>query len=229
MIKVVIFDLDNTLTDFMRMKENAVDAAVEAMLDAGLRFPPDEIKAKIYQVYEDRGIEFQHVFDVALSELIGHVDFKIQASGIVAYRRAREASLVLYPYVKITLIELMKRGIRLAVVSDAPRMEAWLRLCYLQLHHMFDLVSTFEDTGERKPSPVPFQRTLDYFEIDATEAIMVGDWPERDITGAAQLGITTVFARYGNTFGTVESGAQYDIDDIYELVDIVDQLNDSSG
>jgi putative hydrolase of the HAD superfamily len=57
---------------------------------------------------------------------------------------------------------------------------------------------------------------------------MVGDWPERDITGAAQLGITTVFARYGNTFGTIESGAQYDIDDIFELVDIVDQLNNSS-
>jgi putative hydrolase of the HAD superfamily len=54
---------------------------------------------------------------------------------------------------------------------------------------------------------------------------MVGDWPERDITGAAQPGMTTVFARHGNTFGTVESGAQYDIDDIFELVDIVDRLN----
>jgi len=34
-----------------------------------------------------------------------------------------------------------------------------------------------------------------------------------------------VFARYGNTFGTVESGAHYDIEDIFELVDIVDKLN----
>lgn len=225
MIKVVVFDLDNTLTDFMRMKESAVDAAVGAMVDAGLRFPPEKIKEKIFQVYEDRGIEFQSVFDVALAELLGEVDFKINAAGIVAYRRAREASLVLYPHVKVTLIELMKRGIRLAVISDAPRKEAWLRLCYLQLHHMFDLVSTFEDTGERKPSPVPFQRALDYFEVAPEEAIMVGDWPERDITGGGQLGMTTVFARYGNTFGTVDSGAQYDIDDIFELVDIVDQLN----
>ena len=37
MIKAVIFDLDNTLTDFMRMKENAVDAAVDAMVDAGVK------------------------------------------------------------------------------------------------------------------------------------------------------------------------------------------------
>ena len=225
MIKAVIFDLDNTLTDFVRMKENAVVAAVDAMVDAGLRFPPEKIKEKIMEVYEAKGIEFQNVFDVAIKELLGEVDFKALAAGIVAYRRAREASLVLYPHVRVTLIELMKRGIRLAVVSDAPRQEAWLRLCYLQLHHIFDFVSTFEDTGERKPSPVPFQRALDYFGVEPDEAVMVGDWPERDITGAAKLGIKTVFARYGNTFGTVESGAHYDIDDIYDLVDIVDQLN----
>jgi putative hydrolase of the HAD superfamily len=225
MIKAVIFDLDNTLTDFMRMKENAVDAAVAAMIDAGLRFPPDRIKKLIYKIYGDKGIEFQTVFDDALVDLLGEIDFKVQAAGIVAYRRAREASLVLYPHVKVTLIELMKRGIRLAVVSDAPRQEAWLRLCYLQLHHMFDFVSTFEDAGERKPSPVPFQMALDFFQVKPEEAIMVGDWPERDITGADQIGMRTVFARYGNTFGTKESGANHDINDILELVDIVDQLN----
>jgi putative hydrolase of the HAD superfamily len=225
MVRAVVFDLDNTLTDFMRMKESAVDAAVAAMIDAGLRFSPADIKQKIYDIYDKEGIEFQRVFDHAIEALVGEMDFKIKAAGIVGYRRAKEASLVLYPHVKVTLIELMKRGIRLAVVSDAPRQEAWLRLCYLQLHHMFDFVSTFDDAGERKPSPIPFQRALDFFGFAAGEVIMVGDWPERDITGASQLGMTTVFARYGNTFGTVESGAGYEIDDIYELVDIVDELN----
>jgi putative hydrolase of the HAD superfamily len=225
MIKLVIFDLDNTLTDFKRMKESAVDAAIEAMVDAGLRFPPEKIESKIYEVYEREGIEFQGVFDDVLRELLGEVDFKILAAGIVAYRRAREASLVLYPHVRVTLFELMKRGIRLAVVSDAPRKEAWLRLCYLQLHHMFDKVLTFDDTGERKPSPTPFRQVLDHFRIQPQEALMVGDWPERDITGAAKLGIMTVFARYGDTFGTVESGAKHEITDIIDLVEIVDQLN----
>jgi len=227
MIKLVIFDLDNTLTDFKRMKESAVDAAVEAMVDSGLRFPPEKIKDKIYEVYDREGIEFQSVFDDVLRELIGEVDHKILAAGIVAYRRAREASLVLYPHVRVALFELMKRGIRLAVVSDAPRKEAWLRLCYLQLHHMFDKVLTFDDTGERKPSPTPFQQVLDHFRVRPDQALMVGDWPERDITGAAKLGITTVFARYGDTFGTVESGAEYDITDVIDVVEIVDTLNRS--
>ncbi len=228
MIKVVIFDLDNTLTDFMRMKENAVDAAVHAMVDAGLRFSADDIKKKIYEVYEDKGIEFQKVFDHVLHELLGEVDHRALAAGIVAYRRAKEAALVLYPHVTMTLMELTKRGVRLAVVSDAPRQEAWLRLCYLQLHHMFDFVSTFDDAGEFKPSPVPFQKALDHFGVRPDEAIMVGDWPERDITGGDQLGMTTVFARYGNTFGTTDSGATYEIDHVYQLIEIVDRLNSQS-
>ena len=224
MIKVAIFDLDNTLTDFMRMKESGVDAAVDAMIDAGLRLPASEIKGKIYEVYENKGIEFQSVFDEVLEEFLGEVDHKVLAAGVVAYRRAKEAALVLYPHVRVTLLELINRGIRLAVVSDAPRKEGWLRLCYLQLHHMFDMVLTFDDTGERKPSPVPFQRVLKHFDITPNQALMVGDWPERDIRGAAQVGINTVFARYGDTSGTIESGAKYEIDDIIELIEIVDGM-----
>ena len=151
------------------------------------------------------------------------------AAGIVGYRRAREASLVLYPHVKVTLIELMKRGLRLAVISDAPRREAWLRLCYLQLHHIFDIVLTHEDTGEYKPNPAPFELVLDKLGIEPDEAMMIGDWPERDIVGASELGIRTVFARYGDTFGTESSGADYEINDIFQLVEIVDGINTGIG
>ena len=36
MIRAVVFDLDNTLTDFMGVKQASIDAAVDAMIDAGL-------------------------------------------------------------------------------------------------------------------------------------------------------------------------------------------------
>ena len=225
MIKLVIFDLDNTLTDFIRMKDTSIDAAIEAMIDAGLMFSPERIRQEIYRIYEQEGIEYQRVFNELLITLIGEVDYKMLAAGIVGYRRAREAALVLYPHVKVTLIELLKRGLKLAVISDAPRQEAWLRLCYLQLHHIFDTVLTHEDTGEFKPSPAPFERVLATLDIEADEAMMIGDWPERDIVGASELGIKTVFARYGDTFGTESSGADYEISDIFELVELVDSIN----
>jgi len=225
MIKLIIFDLDNTLTDFVKMKDRAIEAAVQSMIDAGLMFSPERIRSEIYRIYDEEGIEYQKVFNKLLLSLLGRIDYKILAAGIVGYRRAREASLVLYPHVKVTLIELIKRGLKLAVVSDAPRQEAWLRLCYLQLHHIFDTVITYDDTGEYKPSPAPFKKVLEILGVEPNEAIMVGDWPERDIVGAAELGIRTVFAKYGDTFGTKDSGADYEIKDIYELVTIVDSLN----
>jgi putative hydrolase of the HAD superfamily len=225
MIKLIIFDLDNTLTDFIRMKDESIKASVRSMIDAGLDFPESRIHEEIYRIYSEEGIEYQKVFDKLLVDLIGHVDYRILAAGIVGYRKAREAALVLYPHVNRTLLTLLKKGLKLAVISDAPRQEAWLRLCYLGLHHMFDTVIAFEDTGERKPSPVPFRLTLDRIGIAPAEALMVGDWPERDIAGASELGIHTVFARYGDTFETRESGADFEIEDIFSLVGIVDGLN----
>ena len=228
MIKAVIFDLDNTLVDFMSMKRQAISAAIHSMIDAGLQLSPDEIQERIDAIYKERGIEFQNVFDQLLYDVFQKVNYKILSAGIIAYRRAREAALVPYPHVNMTLVALLKRSIRLAVISDAPGREAWLRLCYLNFHHIFDYVITFEDTGERKPSPAPFRRTLDLLKIKPREAVMVGDWAERDMVGAAQVGMTTVFARYGDTFGTVESHADYDINDVSELLEIIDKENSRS-
>src|SRR5262245_27109742 len=225
MIKAVIFDLDNTLVDFMAMKRQAIDAAINSMIDAGLKLPSTEVRERIDAIYKERGIEFQNVFDQFLYDLFQKVDYKILSAGIIAYRRAREAALVPYPHVNMTLVDLVKRGIKLGVVSDAPTREAWLRLCYLDFHHFFDAVVTFEDTGERKPSPAPFKRVLRLLGTEPHEAIMVGDWPERDVVGAAQVGMITVFARYGDTFGTVISNAHYDITDISELLGIIDTQN----
>lgn len=225
MIKAVIFDLDNTLVDFMAMKRQAVDAAIHAMVDAGLRLSFDDAKERIDRIYKEKGIEFQNVFDQLLYGVFKKVDYKILSAGIIAYRRAREAALVPYPHVYMTLTELLKMGLKLAVISDAPAREAWLRLSYLNFHHLFDLVLTFDDTGERKPSPAPFKKALKLLRLKPHEALMVGDWAERDMVGAAKVGMKTVFARYGDTFGTIESHADYDISDVSELISILKKEN----
>jgi len=225
MIKAIIFDLDNTLLDFVKMKQFSVKAAITAMNEAGLEVDEKKAYEDIFDLYMERGWENQQVFDDYLNQTVGEVSNKILAAGIVSYRRAREATLLVYPHVNKTLIQLIKMGINLAVVSDAPSREAWMRLYYLNLHHVFDPVLTFDDTGVRKPSPKPFQMALDYLKIEPNEAIMIGDWPERDVVGAKKIGMKTIFARYGDTFGTVDSGADWDVDDVYEVVNIIKGLN----
>ncbi len=234
-IKAVIFDLDNTLTDFMAAKRAAIVAAADAMIDAGLGLTSDEVVKRIFAIYDEVGIEHQRVFNRFLTETTGAVDDRILAAAVVAYRRAREASLVPYPHVMHTLYRLLKDGYRLAVVSDAPRFEAWLRLCYMGLHHIFDVVLTFDDTGHRKPSPVPFRMALDRLGVAPHEAVMVGDWPERDIVGGAEAGLHTVYARYGDTYQSSDrerrtsSGAQFEIDNPRQLLDVLARLDGAGG
>jgi len=229
MLRAVIFDLDNTLTDFMRMKEVSIEAAITDMIDAGLPMSPEEAKRKLFDIYDREGIEDQRVFDRFLEEELGEIDPMIHTAGIIGYRRGREYTLVLYPHVKKTLLALAKRGLKLAVLSDAPRYQAWSRLCYLQLQHFFDHVITFEDTRVRKPDPAPFLRAIELLDMSPDEVIMVGDWPERDMAGGKGVGIKTVYARYGDTSGATTSGADYEISDISELVDIVDRLTDEGA
>lgn len=228
MIRAVVFDLDNTLVDFMAMKRNAIEAAIRAMVDAGLTYSFSEVNEKIQEIYHEQGIEYQNVFDSLLQQLLGYVDYKILSAAIIGYRRAREAALVTYPHVHLTLFELAKMGLKLAVVSDAPKLEAWLRLCYLNLHHIFDHVLTIEDTGARKPDPAPFLKALELLRVQPHEAIMVGDWAERDIVGAAKVGMKTAFARYGDTFNTIHTNADYELSDIRMLLEIVAKENSNS-
>ncbi|MBD3220703.1 HAD-IA family hydrolase [bacterium] len=236
-IKAVIFDLDNTLTDFMRAKDEAILAAIDAMIDCGLPLSAREAHRRIYGIYQDEGIEYQRVFDRFLKQELGGVDFRMLAAAVVAYRRARDGSLVLYPHATMVLNRLLRDGYGMAVVSDAPRFEVWLRICRLGLHHHFDHVFTHDDTGARKPDPAPFRMALEQLAVSPDEAVMIGDWPSRDITGARDLGIHTVWARYGDASPPYKDPAaiaaevphaetaEFIVDDLSQLLDVLDELN----
>ena len=225
MIKAVIFDLDNTLLDFMSVKRKSVDAAILAMIEAGLEINPNTARENIFNIYNNKGYEYQEVFDDFLIETNGGIDYKILASGIVAYRKTKDASIILYPNVHSTLIKLAKLGYKLAVLSDAPSREAWVRLYSVNLHHLFDVVVTHNDTKKFKPSPEPFNKAVELLGVYPENIIMVGDWPDRDVVGGKLAGMKTAFAKYGDVFGTKHSGADYDLNDISEIINIVGSSN----
>ena len=227
MIQAVIFDLDNTLMDFMKMKSMSIDAAIHGMIEAGMDIDFSLSKKNIYKIYDSKGYEYQEVFDDFIIEECGQLIHKYQAAAIVSYKKIKDATMVLYPNVNSTLIRLSKMGLKLGVVTDAPNREAWIRLYSLKMHHLFDSVVALDDTGSRKPSPEPFKKISNLLNIPPSKILMVGDWPERDVIGAKKLNMKTAFAKYGDMFGTLESGADYDLNDISEIIDIVEKENNS--
>jgi putative hydrolase of the HAD superfamily len=224
MIRAILFDLDNTLIDFMKMKKRSCEEAMSAMIGAGL--PLDKVTGLkiLFELYDKYGIENKKIFQEFLKKTIGKIDYKILASGIVAYRRIKEGFLQPYPHVQNTLLNLKVKGLKLGIVSDAPRMRAWLRLAAMNLTDYFDVVVTFDDTKKRKPHALPFKTALLRLGMKPNEVMMVGDWPERDIKGAKKVGMKTCFARYGyveDLRGKLKSsGADFEINDIKELVKI---------
>jgi putative hydrolase of the HAD superfamily len=227
-IKAVIFDLDNTLIDFYRFKKLALENAMTAMITAGLDIPREKISVTLDRIYKEKGVEYQHVFDDLLKELLGDVNPKILAAGIVAYRKRKHSTIEPYPTVVPTLTELLKRGYKLAIVTDAPRLQAWTRLIEMGLENFFEIVVCFEDSGQAKPSAMPFNAAISKLKLKPGQIVMIGDMLERDILGAQKLGMKTAFARYG-TIGKKPVGLRpreipkdikpdYVIDDFSELL-----------
>ena len=207
------------------MKSMSVEAAINGIIEAGLDIDFETSKKRIYEIYEEKGFEYQEVFDDFLSDICGNQYHKYLAAAIVSYRKIKDATMVLYPNVNSTLISLSKIRLKLGVLTDAPSREAWIRLYSLSMHHLFDAVVTLDDTGERKPSSKPFLKISNLLAIAPNEILMVGDWPERDIIGAKKLNMKTAFARYGDTFQTEDSGADYDLDDISEIIHVINKEN----
>jgi len=221
MIKAVIFDLDNTLIDFLKMKRLACSEAVDAMIDAGLKMKKDVALKILYGLYGKYGIEYQMIFQKFLKMVTGKIDYKVLAYAIIAYRRVKNGFLAPYPGVKQVLIKLKEKGLRLAVVTDAPRLQAWLRLSAMKLDDFFDVVVALEDTGRLKPHRLPFRAALKKLKLVPSECLMVGDNPERDVMGAAKLGMPTCLAKYGLTYKADKVKPDFEIRDIRELLSVV--------
>jgi len=225
MIKAVLFDLDNTLVDFMRMKKTAVDLAVDYMLNAGLNGPKEDIVKDIFDVYRKTHIESQTALEEVIKKRIGFLDYRILASGIIGYQRGRDMATYPYPKVETTLKELIRMGLKIGTISDAPAEQCYNRLTRLHLTPWMDIVVTFNDTNEYKPSPKPFKLALEKLQLSPGEVLYIGDWPEKDITGAKKVGMITAFARWGEHPDAQNTGADYEIFSIEEVLEVVKKLN----
>ncbi|MEM4272685.1 MAG: HAD-IA family hydrolase [Candidatus Bilamarchaeaceae archaeon] len=223
MFKAVLFDVDNTLLDFLTFKKESAKAAARAMVEEGLPASEMELYGKIFAVYDAKGIEYQKTFYEVVKQYGLEVNLaeKVQQAAIVAYSRKKFEVLHAYPMVKPTLRKLRERGARLAVVSDAPRNKAWQRLVIAGLENEFEAVVTHDDTMEKKPHPSPFFVALKKLELLPSACLFVGDNPERDIKGAKEVGMKTCLAKYGLWIRAREPKADYEIGKFEELLNIV--------
>jgi putative hydrolase of the HAD superfamily len=220
MFKAVIFDLDDTLIDFRKRKKILIEESIKAMVEAGLKEDVNELITEFNKFYWDTGIEDQRIFEKFLTQKYHDVDYRILAHAIIAYRRTNRPLLKPYPHVMEVLSALKERGIKLALLSDAPKLNAYKRLVEVGMDNMFDVIVTADDVNAIKPSPLGFKAIMKKLGVDASECLMVGDSPTRDVAGAKAVGMKMCLAKYGNNG---EAETEYSINNIKELLDIVEK------
>jgi putative hydrolase of the HAD superfamily len=219
MIKAITFDLDNTLIDFMKMKREASNAAAKAMVKTGVKMNLKRAQEELFTIYL-KDIEGTTASRDFLLKHNAYTDRR-HAAAINAYLETKAKYLKPYPGVRQTLIKLKKRGYKLAIITDAPRLNAWRRLDSLKIADIFNIVVGFEDTNRRKPSKLPFKKALKSLGFMPEEVLHVGDWPERDIKGAKKLGLKTCLAKYGWERQGKYVKPDYEIKKIEEIMKII--------
>jgi len=194
----ILFDLDNTLLDFSGFKRESALAAAKAMRKAGVPLAEKELYARIFKIYDEKGIEYQRTFGDVLYglEMDQHQLERARQAAIIAYTKKKYECIKPRQKV-IQVLSSLKRKYKLGIVTDAPREKAWQRLVLAGLDGFFYPVVTYNDTLEHKPSLKPFELALFLLKAKPGEVLFVGDNPERDVIGAKKAGLHTCLAKYG--------------------------------
>lgn len=219
-IKAIIFDLDNTLIDFMKMKKESAKSAIRAMIKAGLKVDESRAYKKFMITYLRLGIESENAFQEFLKSEVGRIDEKMLAAAINAYLKTKNSFMKPYPNVKPTLRKLKNKGIKLVVVTDAPKVKAYQRLLAMDIEKYFDFVIGFEDAGKKKRE-LPFKMATEKLNLSPEEIMVVGDSIKRDVIPARKLDMVSVFAKYGSIEKVEKIKPDFEIDDFSEILKLV--------
>jgi len=196
-LKAVLFDMDNTLFDFVAAKLEACR----------------EILSYIGREKGDMAREPSELFGYFLRGTYGFEDYEnirdyMQERNLFTaqsyrecceiYEREKLQNLELYPAVTDTLDKLKGLGLKLVVITDADRHHALARLTRVGLLNYFDLLVAADMTGTQKPDPAHFLFALEAIGIKPGETLVVGDSIKRDMAPARKLGLKTAYASYGD-------------------------------
>ena len=223
-VTTLLFDMDNTLFDLFGAQVAACNAVVQQFgnddgeeLFSYFLTPAHgyESHENIRQYMNERGIYLDGVFRKACR----------------VYETVKLQHIVSYEGVADTLQLLHSQGYAMGIVTDAHSRDATLRLEKTGLLEFFCCMVSYDMVKVKKPDPEPFKFALEMLKASPGETVLVGDSPRRDIEPCRNLGIRTVYARYGDRFSRDRNVvvADFIIDSMGELPEILCNLQQKTG
>jgi putative hydrolase of the HAD superfamily len=215
-VKCLLFDMDNTLFDLVGAQIAACQAVVQQLGHH------DGERLFSYFLSPTYGFEsYENIREYMCDKSIP-VDCSFRLACQV-YESVKLEHIHPYEGVAETLKSLGAQGYDMGIVTDAHSRDAILRLEKTRLLPFFRCMVTYDMVKVKKPAPEPFLFALEMMKAGTEEAILIGDSPRRDIEPGRNLGIRTVYARYGDRFSDDRSGisADFVIDTFSDLPEIL--------
>lgn len=212
--KLIIFDFDGTLMD---TKKTIVIAKQETMRQMGL--PVADEKACADTIGLSAKIGFQKLCPELSDEMI---NLCMEKYRLIFEETKKTVPPVLFPHVLETLDALKEKGIVCTMATSRGRSSLTEFLESMKIEDYFSYLLAAEDTALLKPNAEPVLKTLSDLPFNAEDALVVGDMPFDILMGKA-AGISTCGVTYGISGKDclVETGADFLIDDISELLKLV--------
>ncbi len=216
MIKAMIFDFDGTLA--YTLEEIAVCANMALKLHCYNEVSIENVKKYI-------GDGSINLISRAMSET--WTDFsslelkKVHSDYLDIYKREEGKYIKEFPFVKETLLELNKRGVKLAVLSNKPTANVVAGVKNTIPDVDFQFIYGDGEGFPLKPNPESMHFIMEKMGVSKEETAYIGDG-DADVTVAINAGVKGISATWGyRTKDQLESvGATNFISDIRQLLDI---------
>ncbi len=97
-----------------------------------------------------------------------------------------------FPDAEETLTRLRELGFYVGIITDSDDDYIYHQLKALGMLDLFDSITTSQEAGFYKPHPSVFETALRKAGVEPSEAIYVGDNPDKDCRGAESVGMMSV-------------------------------------
>ncbi|CAA6814857.1 MAG: Predicted phosphatase [uncultured Sulfurovum sp.] len=183
--KLIIFDMDGTLVDSSLTIANAINYVRSKLKLEALE--SELILTKVNEPNLNPALFFYEV-EAFNSE---HEQWFSEY-----YTDNHEKELQLYKGIKVFLKELIANGYKLAIATNAYRGSTLESLSHLKIVDYFSSIACYDDVGRGKPAPDMLEKNLEDLELEAKDAIFVGD-SERDLMAANTLKMDYIMINWG--------------------------------
>lgn len=196
MVKVVIFDLYETLITSKEGPESKDEALSRILRKAGHGVYFQEIwSARQFVSFIDYPRGRANTPNEYYARVLEHLEIQPTRTLVenLTHKDEEMEETALYPDVAPCVRALKARGIKTSIVTTIA---SWRFEPVLERNDVkIDFVCTAREAKAVKPNPKSFTTVLDKFGVEPKEAIMVGDDIKTDIEPARMLGMKTVLLR----------------------------------